>query len=324
MNKKILSLLICIVMAVAVFAGCASGGPQESPVESPAATQEESAVPSGPAEQASEPASSAGGVFTDLSGNEVSIEKADKIVSLTPAGTEIVCAVGAADRLVGIDASSNYPEITKSIEVVGDFNGPDVEKVAALEPDVVLAGTGLQQDAVDKLKSLGIPVAVVEATTFDEIPQSIKLVGAIVGMEDVAQQVVDEIDAAVKDVQENKPKEEKTVYYAMSYGDMGNWTSGPGSFINTIIELAGGKCVTDGQAAPWIEYPVEDLVAANPDIILMDSSMGSTGDIARSQGYEDLDAVNEGRVYGVDADIFTRPGPRIADALKAVSEILND
>jgi iron complex transport system substrate-binding protein len=170
---------------------------------------------------------------------------------------------------------------------------------------------------------MGITVVVVEATAFDDIPKSIELVGKIVGMEDVAEQVTADIDAAVKSAQDNQPSEEKTVYYAMSYGDMGNWTSGPGSFINTMIELAGGKCITADQAAPWIEYSLEDLAAADPDIILLDSSMGSTEALAEVAGYKDLTAVRNGNVYAIDADVFTRPGPRIGEAVLEISEILN-
>ena len=109
----------------------------------------------------------------------------------------------------------------------------------------------------------------------------------------------------------------------MSYGDMGNWKSGTGSFINTMIELAGGKCITADQAAPWIEYSLEDLAAADPDIILLDSSMGSTEALAEVAGYKDLTAVRNGNVYAIDADVFTRPGPRIGEAVLEISEILN-
>ena len=116
---------------------------------------------------------------------------------------------------------------------------------------------------------------------FDDIPKSIELVGKIVGMEDVAEQVTADIDAAVKSAQDNQPSEEKTVYYAMSYGDMGNWTSGPGSFINTMIELAGGSVSQPTKPAPWIEYSLEDLAAADPDIILLDSSMAARKPLRR-------------------------------------------
>lgn len=322
MNKKWIAVFTCIVLCLAIAAGCAQTAPAQTessaPEESPSASASaEAAVDIGEENR--------GGVtVTDLAGNEATVEKADKIVSLTPAGTEIVCALGAAKQLVGIDANSDYPDIVQSIEVVGDFNGPDVEKVASLEPDVVLAGNSLQQEAIDQLKNLGITVVSVEATSFEDIPKAIELVGEILGAQDTAETVNGEIDAAVRLAEENRPAEEKTVYYAMSFGDQGNWTSGPGSFINTMIELAGGKCVTADAEYPWIEYPVEDLMVANPDIILVDSSMGSTAeDLGNAQGYQDLDAVKNGSVYEVDANVLTRPGPRIAEALTMISEILN-
>ncbi|MEG1472860.1 MAG: helical backbone metal receptor [Christensenella sp.] len=311
--KRIIALCVSVILCFAVFAGCS------------AAVVESSASASASVKPTAEETASAkaGKTVTDMAGAEVEIASAEKIVSLSPSGTEIVCALGAAKRLIGIDAFSNYPELTQSVEVVGDFNGPDVEKIVSLEPDVVLAGNTLQKEAIDNMKKLGITVVSVEATAFEDIAKSIELVGNIVDAQNEAKQVIGEIDAAVTEAQKNKPKEPKSVYYAMSYGDAGNWTSGPGSFINTMIELAGGKCVTEGQAAPWIEYPMEDLMVANPNIILADASMGSVGDISAAQGYKDIDAVKNGAVYAVNADVFTRPGPRIAEAITQLSEIIN-
>lgn len=325
MKKRWIALFLCVVLCAAALAGCAAQPAEETgtPEASESTEANESAEAAEPS--SSEAAEADGVTVTDMAGNEVTVKKADKIVSLTPAGTEIVCALGAAKQLVGVDAYSDYPEITESIEVVGDFNGPDVEKVASLEPDVVLAGTGLQEEAVAQLQELGIAVAVVEATTFDEISGSIELIGEIIGAQEEAQTVIGEIDAAVEEAQANQPAEKKTVYYVMSYGENGNWTSGPGSFINTMIELAGGKCVTEDAEYPWIEYPVEDLVVANPDIILVGETMGSEADgLAQAQGYQDLDAVKNGKVYEIDANVFTRPGPRIAEAIAQLSEILNE
>ena len=150
------------------------------------------------------------------------------------------------------------------------------------------------------------------------------LMGEILGKQPEAQAVVDDIAAAVKEAEQNAPEQAPTVYYAMSYGDMGNWTSGPGSFINTMIEIAGGDPITKDAEYPWIEYPMEDLVNQDPDIILVSSDMGSNADdMAQVQGYEDLTAVVNGDVYVMQADILSRPGPRIADAIRAISEVLN-
>lgn len=317
MRRKILALLCAVLLCITVFAGCVQNNtPQETEgAATPKPTEEiASASPS---------ASASPVVVTDMSGNTVMVDSAEKIVSLTPAGTEIVCALGAEDKLVGVDDSSDYPRSVDKIEVVGDFNGPDIEKIVALEPDVVLAGNMLQHDEIDQLTALGITVVSIEATAFEDIKKSITMVGKILDASQEANKINKKIDEALKEAEENKPEKSPTVYYAMSYGDMGNWTSGPGSFINSMIEAAGGTCVTADAQASWLEYSLEDIVAANPDIILVDSSMGSAGDIENAPGYEDLDAVKKGHVYIVDADVFTRPGPRIAEAVKAVSEIVN-
>ncbi len=249
---------------------------------------------------------------------------AEKIVSVSPAGTEIVCALGGEDRLIGRGEYSNYPESAQSVEVVGDFNGPDVEKIVSLEPDVVLMADKLQQDAIDRLTEMDIPVLMVNATKLEDIPYSYELIGKLLGAEEEAQALADELSAAIAEAEGAQPATPQTVYYAMTYGDAGNWTSGPGSFIYSMIEIAGGKPVPDDPSLPsWVEYPVEDLAAADPEVILVDSSMGSGGDLSGVPGYGDLSAVQNGNVHEINADIFTRPGPRIVEAIRTLSDILN-
>lgn len=309
-----IALLLAFCM---LLAGCAAQ--TQEAVESPESATEAAVQPAGQGEEATPEE-------LDVFGNApVNLTNVERIVSLTPAGTEIVCALGGGELLVGVDASSNYPESVQDVEIVGDYNGPDVEKIVSLEPDVVLAGNTLQQDVIDNLKAMGLEVVSVEATTFMEIPYAFELIGNILNAGPAAEELVSALNDAVAQAQETQPEEAKTVYYAMSYGDAGNWTSGPDSFIYTMIELTGGVPVPDDPSLPmWVEYPVEDLVAANPDIILVDSSMGAFGDIAGQNGYKDLDAVKNGRTYEIDADIFTRPGPRIIDALNELSRILNE
>jgi iron complex transport system substrate-binding protein len=261
--------------------------------------------------------------ITDMLGREVTIGATDTIVSLAPSATEILYALGVGGRVVGVDVYSYYPEETKSVEVVGDFNGPDVEKIVALGPDIIFCGNTLQDEQIGDLENLGMTVVATEAVAFEDIQKSITMMGEILGKQAEAQSVIDNINAAIDDAKQNAPTEAPTVYYAMSYGDMGNWTSGPGSFINSMIEIAGGVPVTRDAEAPWLEYPIEQLVSADPDIILVSSDMGSIDDISMAQGYADLSAVKDGKVYLMQADILSRPGPRIADALKAISDALN-
>lgn len=317
MKKKVLSILAIALVCALLFAGCASGA---APSES--AAPAESSAAAAPSETASEAAPQET-TITDMLGREVTIGATDTIVSLAPSATEILFALGVGDRVVGVDNYSNYPEEAQNIDIVGDFNGPDIEKIVALEPDVIFCGNTLQDEQISDLENLGMTVVATEAVAYEDIPESIAMMGDILGKQAEAQSVIDNLSAAEDEAKANAPEQAPTVYYAMSYGDMGNWTSGPGSFINTMIEIAGGVPITKDADAPWLEYPIEQLVMDDPDIILVSSDMGSTDDISMAQGYSDLTAVKDGKVYLMQADILSRPGPRIADALRAISQALN-
>ncbi len=241
------------------------------------------------------------------------------IVSTAPSTTEILFALGCGENIVGIDISSTYPPETANIEVVGDFNGFDIEKVIALEPTVVFAGNGLQHADIARLKEAGVTVVASEATYYEDIAKSITLIGSVVGREDEAATLNEQIAAVETAVKEKASafSEKPSVYYVMGIGEYGNWTSGEGSFINSIIDMAGGTCVTAGSETEWLEYPVEDLVAADPDILLV-SEWVAEADLTSAPGYAGLTAVKEKHYYFINPDIIERPGPRIAEALQTL------
>jgi len=240
------------------------------------------------------------------------------IVSTVPSVTEILFALGCGDDIVGVDAFSNYPAEAMEIDQVGDYSGFDIEKVISLEPTVVFAGNKLQQEEIDTLNEFGINVIETEPTSFDDITASILEIGTAVGKDAEAEKLTDSINAAIEDVQRqtaissNKP----TVYYVMGIGEYGNWTSGEGSFINQAMEIAGGMCVTNGpDMAPWMNYPLEDLILADPDILIV-SQFVMEADLLADATYAELTAVKEGNYYFINPDIIERPGPRIVEALK--------
>ena len=103
----------------------------------------------------------------------------------------------------------------------------------------------------------------------------------------------------------------------MGIGEYGNWTSGKGSFINSVIEMAGGECVTANTDKEWLEYPIEDLVTADPDILLVSQTVAET-DLVAATGYADLTAVKDKHYYFIIPDIIERPGPRIVEAFKTI------
>jgi len=268
------------------------------------------------------------GEVMDIMGRKVTISKTpEKIVSLAPSATEILFALGLGDRVVGVDAYSDYPPEAQNIEKIGDFNGPNIEKILDLKPDLVIAGNKLQEKTIQQLEDLKVPTVAVESSTFDNIYGSIQLVGKVTGAQDKAQELVDSMMKRVEDIKAKvKDAEKPTVYYVMSYGEMGNWTSGPGSFINDLIEMAGGECITKDGGAPWMDYSLETLIERDPDILIVSSDMGTEANLEglkNANGYKDLTAVKEGRIYVVESGLVTRPGPRIVDGLEAIAKILH-
>ena len=299
--KKVLSLMLAALLALGMLAGCA---PSNNTV--PSATETVSAAVS----ETAEPTPSAA---------ESPSETTLRIVSTVPSATEVLFALGVGDWVVGVDVSSTYPEETADIEKVGDYNGFDVEKIVSLAPDVVFAGNTLQTDQIAQLEAAGVNIVAVDPTMYGDIAASISLIGAEVGKVDEAAALNDGIAeaAAVVQTQAAQMADKPTVYYVMGIGDYGNWTSGEGSFINDVIEMCGGQCVTAGSDSPWIDYPMEDLVTADPDILIVSGYI--TEDALKAEvGYADLTAVQQGHCYFINPDIIERPGPRIGEALGTI------
>ena len=237
--KKVLWTILAVLLAFAMLTGCTpadnttSAAPETSTVVS---TETAEATPSA---------------------TESPSETALRIVSTVPSATEILFELGVGDWIVGIDVSSTYPDATADIEKVGDYNGFDVEKIISLSPDVVFAGNSLQQDQIDQLENAGLHVVSVDPTYYEDIATSITLIGEEVGKADEAAALNAELEAAAQAIQAKAAEiaDKPTVYYVMGIGEYGNWTSGEGSFINTVIEMCGGVCVTAGSEAAWMDLP---------------------------------------------------------------------
>jgi iron complex transport system substrate-binding protein len=308
--KKLCFGLLAVLMTMAMLAGCA---PQDSQQEqTPAPTAAATPVPKDLIED-----------DTDAMGETVApVDTAElRIVSTAPSTTEILFALGLGDSIVGIDISSTYPPETADIEVVGDFNGFDIEKVIGLEPTVVFAGNGLQHEDIARLKEAGVRVVASEATYYDDIAKSITLIGSVVGKEAEAAALCEQIKQAETAVKDKAAAfaDKPSVYYVMGIGEYGNWTSGKGSFINSVLEMAGGVCVTADTASEWLEYPLEDLVTADPDVLIVSKNIPES-DLTAAVGYSGLTAVKNGHFYYINPDIIERPGPRIAEALQTIQQ----
>ena len=243
-----------------------------------------------------------------------------KIVSLTPAETEVLYGIDAGDRLVGkVEDIANFPPAAAKVPVVGTFSGVDVEKIVALGADLVIAGGsgGTPKDAIDKLRSLHVPVLVLYAPDVAGVLADIKLTGQATGQSAEADALASTMQAGFDDVKAavsstTKPK----VFYET--GDQPSiYGIADDSVYAQMIELAGGTAVTTGSASNW-EMPTEKLIAADPDLIILgDSAYGVTAAaVAKRPGWAGLTAVKAGAIKRIDDIVVTRPGPRLVDGLR--------
>ncbi|MGI5849104.1 MAG: ABC transporter substrate-binding protein [Christensenellales bacterium] len=309
--KKTALIILTIILTMMLFVGCSPNTSNQDGT----AVSGQSAKTAAPKDLLDED--------TDALGNTVIAKGGETdrltIVSTAPSTTEILFALGCGDKIVGVDVYSTYPDEASNIEKVGDFNGFDIEKVIALNPSVVFAGNGLQLNQIHELEAAGLFVVATEATYYEDIVSSITLIGSVVGKKAEAAALNEQIADAAAKVKEkaSKIEDKPTVYYVMGIGEYGNWTSGEGSFINTVIEMAGGVCITAGSESEWLNYPVENLIMDDPDILLV--SEGVTEQALLSEtGYKDLSAINNGTYYFISPDMIERPGPRIAQVLEIV------
>lgn len=261
----------------------------------------------------------------DDAGREISLERAPRrIVSMAPSNTEILFALGLGERVVGVTSWCNYPPETAGVEKVGDSWAPDYEKIVALEPDLVLAVGTAESELVKRLEGLGLKVFILQAETVLQVPEDIEQVAAITGVPEKGTEVASDLRRRIEAVQGRvgvvTEGERPTVFWVL---DADLWTVGPGSFVHDLIVLAGGVNIagTLGQASGQLS--LETVLEADPDVIiipLLDPSLPEA--LGRLSGWASLRAVRDGRVYQIDPDVVSRPGPRIADALEEVAKLL--
>ncbi len=266
--------------------------------------------------------------LVDDDGVSVTIpSKPGRIITFAPSNTEIVFALGLGDELVGVSGSfDDYPPEASSIEHVGgsgEFGvDPNVEKVVALHPDLMLTIGGGEQWK-QRLRELGIAVFTINGTDFTDLLHDISTVGAITGATEQAAGLVDHMNEEAEAVGAAVSSEGPvSCFFEAYYPPL--TTIGPRTFIFDLLKRAGCDPVSAAASSDYPEWSVDQLVADGPDVYLVASESGvSAKEVAKRPGFSAIDAVGAGRVYLVDSDLISRPGPRVVDGLVALARILH-
>lgn len=264
---------------------------------------------------------------TDPVGRTVRIpEDPRRVITLAPSLTEMVFALGAGPRVVGVSRYSNFPPEVQDLPKVGSYVQLDVEKIVALRPDLCLAvKDGNPREAVEKLEWLGIPVYAVNPKNLKEVMETLTALGQILQAREAARTVtarmewrMDEVDARLRGL-ERRPR----VFFQIGVTPI--VSVGTDTFAHELIHRAGGVNVAAG-SEPYPRFSVEQVLALRPDVIVVSSmEREQVFEAVRAEWmrWHGIPAVASQRIHLVPSDLFDRPGPRLVEGLELLARILH-
>ena len=327
----LLALTLAACSASPAPASTATAGSAAPPASAAVASASGASGPASPAVPSPAPASPAAPSFplalTDDEGTSVTIPSLPaRIVSLAPSVTETLFALGEGAKVVGVTSSDDYPPAAKTLPQVATYTGVEMEKVVAARPDLVIAWKGITSTTdIAKIRSLGIPVVVLYASTVPAVLRDIALVGEATGaaatgtaLEATLSSEMTAITAAATAT----GSDPRTFYELDATKTI--YTPAPDDFTTDMIRRAGGDPITSGIAGVY-SISLERLVAADPQVIVLgDANYGTTPAIVAARpGWEGMTAVKTHAVRPIDDTVVTRPGPRIIQGLEALAEAIH-
>ncbi|MFZ2170882.1 MAG: cobalamin-binding protein [Methylococcaceae bacterium] len=325
MTRKLLFPFLTILSLL--LGACVPTGPAPTetlaaasmpPTAAPTPTQKATPVPAFPM------------TITDGTGREVTLEAAPaRIVSLSPSNTEILFAVGAGSLVVADTTYCDFPIEAQKLPKIGGFSAESIsiETILSLKPDLVLANGSGQEAVITALEQAKVKVVAVSAATFEDVYANIEMIGKVTGHNAEAAGVLDNMKASVASVAQkiaSIPQDKRpTVFWEV--WDEPLMTAGPGTFTGQMIEMAGGVNLFAELSEDYPQVSAEEVIKRNPAFILGPDSHGdklTVEQLAARPGWEQIAAVKENKIFLIDGDTSSRPGPRLADALEAIAKSL--
>ena len=296
MSRKIIALLMAMLMAAGATAAMA----------------EDAAV-----------------AVTDMYGREITLtEPATRVVALTAADCEILCAIGCEDALVGRGAYCDYPESILDVPVVQSGADTNLEEILALEPQVVLMSDMAQsKETVELLEQNGVKVVISDANDIAGTYTAIRMIGALMGKDAKAEALVSDMQATFDQIAAASENTGKTVYFEVSPLQWGLWTAGSGTFMDELAAMCGlTNAFADVEG--WAAISEEQVLERNPDYIVTITMYYGEGptpveEIMGREGWAELKAVVAGDILNADSNAVSRPGPRLKDAAIELYNFIN-
>lgn len=266
----------------------------------------------------------------DDTGTIVNIpQEPQRIISTAPSNTEILFALGSEDKIVGVTNYCNYPEEANNIEKIGEMTPLNLEKIASLEPDLIL-GYGLYQlGEIAPLKESGFEIVIIEPRTLNETFKSIIMTATVCGISEKGTFLVENLTQRISKIKTKVSKIEifqrPKIFIGGIYETI--WSPGEGTLFNELITLAGGRNIA-ASLPGWSKISPEFVAKEEPDIIIIPiGTMGPADEsnikenISKRAGWSNIPAIKSGKIFLVNEDLFYRAGPRLIDGLEKLYEI---
>jgi iron complex transport system substrate-binding protein len=263
--------------------------------------------------------------LTDFQNRSVTIPaRPERVVSIGPSITAFLFALGAGPRVVGVDDFSDEPAEAATREHVGGIK-VNFEKVVALKPDLVFT-VKFSDGTIEKLQSASLNVLVVDPQNVSDVAKTATLLGKAVGADGEAlgrsiQQRVDAVKAKTANAAA-RPR----VYHEIDASDPTKiFTVGPGSYINDLIDIAGGLNIAARATSAYPQLSAEEILRSDPEIIVLAAAPYSAkpAEVAARQGWSIIAAVKNSRIFTIDANLINRPGPRVGEAAEAYAKLVH-
>ena len=284
MSKKLVSLFLVLLMAFGAAASSAEG---------------------------------AGIVVTDMMGREITLsEPATRIVVMQPSDCEILCAIGCEEAIVGRGQYVDYPASILEVPVVQSGAETNVEEILVLQPQVVLMNSMSQsEEQVKQLEDNGVQVVVSTTSNIDSVYTAIQLIGKLMGKDAEAEAVIADMQATFDEIKAKVSGETKKVYFEISPPPY-LYTAGSSSYMNELAEICGITNIFADQEDAWLMISEEQVIERDPDYIVLITNMGSAGveEILSREGWSDISAIKNRKVFNDEDSCMARPSPRLKDA----------
>ena len=254
----------------------------------------------------------------------------ERIVSLAPSNTELLFALGLGKKVVGVTEVCNFPEQVDQVEKVAGFNVLNLEKIVAARPDLVLASRGNDIEGIRSLREFGINVFSLDIQSLEQLLKAVDRIGNLCAKENAATRLRAELKERIAAVELRLTTIKSRPRVMWGYWSDPVYTAGPGTMIGDLISRAGGVNVGDVASGTWPQVGLETILVWAPESIItthnpvgVDSLAAEVARLRRTDGWQRVPAVIEGRLYFIEPDWLLRPGPRLVDAYEQVARLFH-